>query len=510
MDKLYMFMFGKLPGKPTGLATSVLRRSKALHENGIPNTILAHVYNQTHTRDMEILRKKGILVGNVRYLYDDISGETNLKDNRPKVDPLNEYKKSSFFIDDKTKTNVTRVYNNGNYELFVWKNDDNEISWIDYLNTSFIREKRVWFDEKGYPRKVENIDAKPNKVIRTRYLDRNGYCYLSVAFKNEGKDIAEILYFNKVENTHKVFYSQKELLEYWLEHYIFNPDENNLVISEYAVFWEVLKKFELKFPKFEIVYTIHNSHYAAPYTNGSPLRKDLNNIFNNLDKHKNIIVLTNEQKQDIVSEFGNEEKFHVIPHHMTKSKNTEKSVRDPFQIITASRFDKIKNIEDAIKAFEIINKKFPETTFKIFGRGEEEENYKKLISDLNLDNKVKLMGFSTNIQKDFSESSISLYTSKYEGFCLSLAESMTEGCVPVTYNFKYGPKDIISDGIDGLICEKNPESMANAVISLLEDQERLKQMREQAGEITNKFSEERLVREWKELFNKLDFNDLGK
>lgn len=136
-----------------------------------------------------------------------------------------------------------------------------------------------------------------------------------------------------------------------------------------------------------------------------------NNIFRNLKHFKTIIVLTKEQKANIALEFGDMDKFQVIPHHMPKSNQVEYRTRNPYRLIAVSRFEKIKNISEVIDAFGIINKEIPETELLIFGRRAEEQNYKDQIEKLRLNNKAKVFGFTTNVQKEFSEASVSLYTS---------------------------------------------------------------------------------------------------
>lgn len=510
MDKLYMWMFGRLPSKPTGLATSVLRRGNALKSNGIDNTILTHVYNPTHNKDMNTLRENGLLISEVKYLYNDLAGETEI-DNRPEKDPFSEYREEGFFLQDETNAKVERLYLNGEYKLFIWKEDFKNVTWVDQMNSSFLREQRTWFDDKGYVRKIEFFNTVSKNKVRVLNYDQDGFCFLSTFYKNEGKDIAEILYFNKLDRSVKKFGTIQDMMEYWLRTFVFNKKDNIGLISEYAYNWELFKKFEEEFNKFEVVYTIHNSHYAAPYKEGSPIRSDMNdNLFKHLDKLKTIIVLTKEQKKDILLKFDHVDKFKVIPHHMAESKQNESVKRNPYRLISASRFEKIKNIPEIIEAFALINKEIPETELLLFGRGSEEQSYKDQIEKLGLTGKAKVAGFTTDVHKEFSEASISLYTSKYEGFCLSLAEGMSNGCIPVTYDFKYGPRDIIDEGENGVICEETPQDMADAVIGLLRDQEKLESMREKAKQISSKFSEERLVNDWTSLFKELGFTGLSK
>ena len=42
-------------------------------------------------------------------------------------------------------------------------------------------------------------------------------------------------------------------------------------------------------------------------------------------------------------------------------------------------------------------------------------------------------------------------TSSFEGYPLSTLESMSRGCPVVSYDIKYGPREQITDGVDGFL-----------------------------------------------------------
>ncbi len=42
-------------------------------------------------------------------------------------------------------------------------------------------------------------------------------------------------------------------------------------------------------------------------------------------------------------------------------------------------------------------------------------------------------------------------TSSFEGYPLATLESMSRGCPVVSYDIRYGPREQISDGVDGFL-----------------------------------------------------------
>jgi len=507
MSSIYMMMAGTLHAYPAGLGASVLKRSVVLKKHGIENTILTPEYNINHDDDMQLLIDSGRLTANVRDLYEDLACDEIDQSAFVKIDPFSEIRNKTNFIADPVRKNVERLYVDGVYKYFAWKDDLDNYLFVDHVDSKVRREKRECFDRRGYVRKVELYNIAVNKISNELYYDRSGYCYLNIIYKPDGKSISEILYYRKHTKQTVNLKSKDELLEYWLNEFILKS-ENTILISEYARYWRSFKRLEQKQKKFEVIYTLHNNHFDFPHKEGSPIKPGMLNIFSHLEHHSNIVVLTEEQKQDIVDEFGHAEKFTVIPHHMSKSIFDARVERKMNRLVTLSRWDESKNITGIIEAFSIVNKVRPETELLIFGRGSNEiiREYKEKISSLGLEESAKIVGFTTNATKEYREASISLYASKFEGFPLSMTESMAEGCIPVSYCLKYGPKDMITDGVDGIICEETPVAMAQSVLTLLDNQEKLEQMRVEAMKKPAIFSEERLANEWIALFNKIGFN----
>ena len=68
-------------------------------------------------------------------------------------------------------------------------------------------------------------------------------------------------------------------------------------------------------------------------------------------------------------------------------------------------------------------------------------------------------------------------TSSFEGYPLSTLESMSRGCPVVSYDIKYGPREQISDGVEGfLVPAGDVELLAQRVIELLRSPELVRRM----------------------------------
>lgn len=71
---------------------------------------------------------------------------------------------------------------------------------------------------------------------------------------------------------------------------------------------------------------------------------------------------------------------------------------------------------------------------------------------------------------EFGKSKASLLTSKYEGFGLTIMESIEVGCPVLSYDVRYGPNEIINHGKNGYLIEKNNiDSLAQHMVDIIEN-----------------------------------------
>ena len=63
--------------------------------------------------------------------------------------------------------------------------------------------------------------------------------------------------------------------------------------------------------------------------------------------------------------------------------------------------------------------------------------------------------FTNNPLLEFQKSKASLLTSSFEGFGLSVMESINVGCPVISYDVRYGPSEIIDHGKNGYLVEQD-------------------------------------------------------
>lgn len=216
-------------------------------------------------------------------------------------------------------------------------------------------------------------------------------------------------------------------------------------------------------------------------------------------KFDRFVVLTEEDKEM----WGEMPGIRVIP-------NAANFIADNYsdcsakRVIAVGRLDYQKSFDRLIQAWEKVNKKMPEWRLDIFGQGEWQDMLQQMIDERGLQDVVKLNAPTKNIGKEYAESSMIVMSSHYEGFPMVLVEAMACGLPAVCFDFKCGPRDIINECDNGLIVpDGDIEGLAEAIIRLMKDDELRKSMGESAKKVVEKYSEEKVMEKWVNLFEEI-------
>ena len=121
-------------------------------------------------------------------------------------------------------------------------------------------------------------------------------------------------------------------------------------------------------------------------------------------------------------------------------------------IVSVASLKMQKNYPMAIHAFAWISREFPDYIYEIYGEGEERTNIETLISQLGLNGRVILKGYSANVLDEIKDASLFIMSSDYEGMSNSMIEALALGIPSIVTDHPIGaPRMIIHDGVNGLL-----------------------------------------------------------
>ena len=213
------------------------------------------------------------------------------------------------------------------------------------------------------------------------------------------------------------------------------------------------------------------------------------------------VVLTNEDREY----WGKLPNIEVIPNAAMFVADRYSDVSNK-RVIAVGRLDYQKGFDRLINAWEIVHKsgKYNDWRLDIFGQGEWKEMLQGMIDERELNGSAFINKPTKNIGKEYAESAMLVMSSNYEGFPMVMIEAMACGLPVVAFDFKCGPKDIISDGENGLIIRNGDiKALAEGMMRLMEDTENRKRMSLNARKIVDTYSEKAVMDKWIGLFNNL-------
>tara|TARA_R110001583_G_scaffold69129_2_gene196180 strand:- start:21688 stop:22740 length:1053 start_codon:yes stop_codon:yes gene_type:complete len=182
-------------------------------------------------------------------------------------------------------------------------------------------------------------------------------------------------------------------------------------------------------------------------------------------------------------------------------KNIEMKANEPI-VLAVGRLTYQKGLDRLLNIWSKIEEKNG-WKLKIIGDGEEKESLANLISQLSISDSVSIFPSTKNIANEFLHAGLVAMTSRYEGLPLVLIEAKSFATPCVSYDCKTGPREIINNGVDGLLIAEGKESDYVQVLStLISNKSFLSRLQKGALINAQLFSSPIIGKQWIELMRK--------
>jgi len=249
------------------------------------------------------------------------------------------------------------------------------------------------------------------------------------------------------------------------------------------------------------VHVVHGAHRGGSGEPGEGLKASRRGVLENAADFDAVVVLTERQRADLVADLGPGVRVAVVPNAGRVEGVTDAPVkRDANRGVILASLTARKRVDHAVLAAAEAG-----AQLDIYGEGPERAPLRQHIDALGASARVRLLGHRPDAALAFRDASFSLLTSTSEGAPLVLVESMAAGCLPIAYDIRYGPGDIIRDGVDGFIVPPgDTEAMAARIREFVAMSERgRRRMRRAAVRSAARYSERRVTAQWAALFEQI-------
>lgn len=173
------------------------------------------------------------------------------------------------------------------------------------------------------------------------------------------------------------------------------------------------------------------------------------------------------------------------------------------RIIAVGRLEWEKGYDRLIDIWEIVSIKHSDWYLDIYGEGTQYKKLQAIIMNRGI-KRMQIHNETNNISKEYSNSSICVLTSHFEGFALVLLEAMKHGVPCIAFDCPFGPASIINDSECGYLIEDGNTTLFAEKLSLLIENELLrKRFSQKAIERSKIFSADSIMEKWKEIFESL-------
>lgn len=172
----------------------------------------------------------------------------------------------------------------------------------------------------------------------------------------------------------------------------------------------------------------------------------------------------------------------------------------PF-LLAMGRLVPEKGFDVLIRAFGRLSREHPEWRLVILGEGPLRSDLEALVSSLGLGQQVELPGLVQRPRAVLEAAAVFAFSSRIESFGMALCEAMACGRAVVAADCPVGPREIVTDGVNGLLVPPEDEvALAGAIGQLMNEPERRARLGNAARGVAERFSLQRVLQEWDRLF----------
>lgn len=215
-----------------------------------------------------------------------------------------------------------------------------------------------------------------------------------------------------------------------------------------------------------------------------------------------LVVMTAAQQRDLTVRLNGKIPVYQVSGGIAAS-DKQVAMKDRIQnrIIHVGRLGWDKQIDQVLQVFKQIHAKVSDATLVLYGYGDggDVEKFKQQVVDLKLDEPglVTFAGYQVDLGDAYDQAQLYLDCARIDGQPLSLVEGLGHGIPALSYDYLYGPNELIEDGKNGQLLPVNDvNAMAQAAVQILQDSAQLQEMSNQAYQLSQNYDADHVWQQW--------------
>jgi glycosyltransferase involved in cell wall biosynthesis len=208
------------------------------------------------------------------------------------------------------------------------------------------------------------------------------------------------------------------------------------------------------------------------------------------------LKLSKKEKIVLIENGININEYRNIPSGFLRKKFQLNNVKI---LLTICRLHYPKDVKTLIKALNLLRNE--NLVLFIVGEGPDRKDLEKLVDSLNLNEKIKFLGFQKEVKEILKDADIFVLSTRWEGLPIVILEAWASK-IPVIASNVHGIKNLIENEKDGLLFEfGNEKDLTEKIKILLKNEEMRKKLAENGFlKVAQKFNIERMINQYKLLF----------
>lgn len=198
-----------------------------------------------------------------------------------------------------------------------------------------------------------------------------------------------------------------------------------------------------------------------------------------IDKFQKVVAIHSEQKELIKKWYPQiADRITIVENYCDKALIEEQSKafsvdrpQNKTVLCSCGRFSSVKGFDLAVESAKKLKEKNIQFLWYFVGDGPERGGIEALINQYGLQDNIVITGMQKNPYPYIKACDIYVQPSYEEAMPLTLIEAKRLNKPMITTN-TVGGKKLVVDGVDGLVCETNPRSIADAIELLINDNQR--------------------------------------